>query len=173
MFTKFFGLMVRIALPFIGYLLAKNAVSFSAYQITKSAIFHRSFQRSTSSLFAVSHGGGDVLPTTWKNPAYNSKDIETWWSAIDRPLMTVGMKGVQQSHVNSLNELLNQHGRVIVKLASDKCDAIEFSNLFLSNELLKNSTDLIEIKSRALLFGRNLTIDRKEPIKVIPEGNRV
>ena len=89
----------------------------------------------------------------WTNPKYSVEDVDSWWNSIDKSLLTVGTKGVQSTHINSLKELLEQHERVMVKLASDKLDAMTMSKQFAESEELLGKPEVLQIRSRGLLFG--------------------
>jgi RNA-binding protein YhbY len=90
----------------------------------------------------------------WSNPKYSPEQLEEWWRAEARSLITIGSKGVQESHVNSLTELLSQHDRVKVKLASDRLDATAAANMLVSSSSIDRLGELLVSRKRGLLFGR-------------------
>ena len=78
--------------------------------------------------------------SSWKNPKYEEEQLRIWWNQIDRPLISVGSKGVQPSHIRSLSEILESHVRVKVKLVSDKLDSKSIATKFMDDQLLVNGT---------------------------------
>ena len=121
--------------------------------------------------------GGDEQSkySLWSNPRFTSSQLRDLWRTND-PLLTVvrslldlfyfkrmhswpvwiiqGSKGVQTSHINSLRELLSQHKIVRVKLASDKLDAVMISKNFTSDQNLGPRSELLEVKTKGILFQR-------------------
>lgn len=101
----------------------------------------------------------------WYNDAYDVEEIKTWWKKSGAPmgafgeagsgrsLLTVGMKGISASHVNSLVQLLGTHKYVRVKLASNKMDPHQIAQDFKSHEALSKMADLLAVKERELMFG--------------------
>lgn len=114
-----------------------------------SVVFSTSGDSGGSSFDGKTSNGLD----TWMNEKYPANQLEKWWGSID-PLLTVGMKGVQPSHVNSLAELLKQHDRVRVKLASDKLNAIEISKSFVDSESLSGTAELLFVRRKGFMVGR-------------------
>lgn len=89
----------------------------------------------------------------WCNPEFSTDQINQWFDSINKSLLTVGKSGVQDSHINSLNELLNSHERVRVKIASDKMNITETANRFMSSPLLSKSV-LLDIRKTEFMVGR-------------------
>ena len=52
-----------------------------------------------------------VLQERYRNPSFAETDLEKWWTNVPKSLLTVGSKGVQESHLNSLVNLLGEHDR--------------------------------------------------------------
>ena len=104
-------------------------------------------------------------PTKWSNPNYSAEQLKQWWDGINRALISVGGKGVQQSHVNSLRESLRSHERVKVKLASDRMNSIDTAADFINNDLLKNNAELLECRKREFMVGRTDTTP-VQPVKI-------
>ena len=90
----------------------------------------------------------------WSTDAFPAEQVEGWWKDLGKPLMTVGSKGVADSHVSSLRDLLMQHDRVRVKFASDKVDALRLAQALVSTGPLKDNTELLVVKPRGLMVGR-------------------
>ena len=90
----------------------------------------------------------------YKNPAYDDSQLEEWWKSVSRSLLTVGGKGVQPSHMNSLASLLVDHGHVRVKVASDQLDAFAIATEFCENEAVARVGELLECRSKEFMFGR-------------------
>eukprot|EP01041_Mallomonas_annulata_P002462 gene2462-4781_t len=80
----------------------------------------------------------------WSSPLFPKVQLDTWWEQIGDSLLTVGSKGVQQSHINSASELLSQHNCIRIKLASDKLDPFAISKAFVENELLLEKAELLQ-----------------------------
>lgn len=101
----------------------------------------------------------------WYNESYDVEEIKTWWKKSGAPmgafgeagsgrsLLTVGMKGISTSHVNSLVQLLDTHKYVRVKLASNKMDPHQIAQDFKSHEALSKMADLLAVKEKELMFG--------------------
>lgn len=89
----------------------------------------------------------------WCNPEFSIDQINEWFDSISKSLLTVGKSGVQDSHINSLNELLNSHERVRVKIASDKMNITETANRFMSSPLLSASV-LLDVRKTEFMVGR-------------------
>lgn len=89
----------------------------------------------------------------WTNPDYPAAEVDQWFKKEDS-LMCIGKGGVTASHINSLSNLIDQHQRVKVKLASDKLDPSSISGRFLADEQLASKAVLIELRRRGMLFGR-------------------
>ena len=88
----------------------------------------------------------------WSNPKYDTTVLNNQFISIGKSLLTIGSKGVAPSQINSLLELLKQHERVIVKLASDRIDPIVVSQEFTKSENTK-SVELLQVRKRSLMFG--------------------
>ena len=100
-------------------------------------------------------GGESIgLPTKWLNPNYSPEQLRQWWDGVDKSLISVGTKGVQQSHINSLLETLKSHERVKVKLASDKMNSVDIAAIFMDNDVLKDNAELLECRRREIMVGR-------------------
>ena len=93
----------------------------------------------------------DGSTNSWSNPAYPKEELNLWWNAIDRSLMSIGSKGVQQSHVNSILELLKSHERVRVKIASDKLDSVSVAKDLCKSEILEKDLELLQCRPRAFM----------------------
>ena len=104
-------------------------------------------------------------PTKWSNPSYSSDQLKQWWDSIDRALISVGTKGVQQSHVNSLLETLKSHERVKVKLASDRMNSVDTASVFMNHNILKNNAELLECRRREIMVGRTASTP-VQPVKI-------
>eukprot|EP01036_Dinobryon_divergens_P026483 gene26483-35142_t len=133
--------------------LLKGLESFNVALLTLS-----SYQKRSASVLlfctAEDESGGDQSKySLWTNPRYSSSQLQDLWRKND-PLLTVGSKGVQTSHINSLRELLSQHRIVRVKLASDKLDALMISKNFTSDQSLGARSELLEVKTKGILFQR-------------------
>lgn len=90
----------------------------------------------------------------WSNPKYDPLILNKQFVSVEKSLLTIGSKGVAPSQINSLVELLKQHERVIVKLASDKIDPMMTSKQFTDNEEISKSAELLQVRKRGILFGR-------------------
>jgi RNA-binding protein YhbY len=88
----------------------------------------------------------------WSNPNYPTEQLNAWYLELDKALLTIGSKGISDTQINSLNELLKQHGRVRVKIASDRMDTRELSNKFASSEPLLSTAELLQVRRRGFMF---------------------
>ena len=114
---------------------------------------------------------GGVL---WSNEDYGSEELETWWRALPGPLLTVGSKGVMDSHLRSLEDLLRGHDKVRVKFASDKLDGPTMARTFMDNSpSLGAGAELLVIKRREFLIHRNPNAPRNTWPKLVTPGPSV
>lgn len=90
----------------------------------------------------------------WSNPLYDERELNKDYISLGRSLMTIGSSGVSATHINSLVNLLSQHEKVRIKLASDKLDPHSISKLFISDEILGSRAELLEVRKRGIMFGR-------------------
>jgi tRNA-binding EMAP/Myf-like protein len=89
----------------------------------------------------------------YRNPAYPPDQLEQLWKDRDS-MMTIGGAGVSQKHKSNLNNLLNQHPVVRIKLASDRRNAHDVGRELMADETISLKADLLEVRSLALMFGR-------------------
>ena len=90
----------------------------------------------------------------WSNPLYDERELNKDYISLGRSLMTIGSSGVSATHINSIVNLLSQHEKVRIKLASDKLDPHVISKLFISDEILGSKAELLEVRKRGIMFGR-------------------
>lgn len=90
----------------------------------------------------------------WHNPDFKKEDLNEWYCKLGKSLLTVGTKGVNQSHKNSLLELIQSHERVRVKIASDKFNIMEVAQAFLSDPVIEKAAVLLEVRRREFMVGR-------------------
>lgn len=90
----------------------------------------------------------------WTSAEHAADAVEGWWKDLGKALMTVGSKGVTDSHVRSLKDLLGQHQRVRVKFATDKVDALALAEALVGAGPLKGQAELLVVKPRGLMVGR-------------------
>lgn len=90
----------------------------------------------------------------YRNPAYDDYQLEEWWKAISKSFMTIGSKGVQQTHINSLANLLDSHLRVRVKVASDAQDVLAIARHMEESEPVAGKGELLECRKKEFMFGR-------------------
>ena len=104
---------------------------------------------------SLSDEGVESIPPfqEWYSPLFPKSKIDTWWVQVGDSLLTVGAKGVQQSHINSASELLTQHNILRVKLASDRCDPYKISKQFIDSEILSKKAEILQIKKREFMIG--------------------
>ena len=90
----------------------------------------------------------------WSNPKYPESELNRWWVDLGKPLLTIGSSGIQQSHVNSLCDLLSHHERVRIKLASDKLSSVLIAAELFKFDSLVNKAELLECRHRGFMIGR-------------------
>jgi RNA-binding protein YhbY len=90
----------------------------------------------------------------WSNPNYSKEDLNKWFTSLGKSYMTIGMKGISESHINSLSELLQSHDRVRVRIASDKQNITEISNKFASHPRILSNSVLLEVRRREFMIGK-------------------
>lgn len=80
----------------------------------------------------------------------NSEDLENIWRAHSKPLLRVGSNGVKDSHKRSLEELLDAHGYVSVKINGCPPDAIPLRAADLESE----RAQIVMTKGSTVLFAQ-------------------
>lgn len=123
------------------------------WSIVKSSQFVTGTSHLTT-LFAVtgeSSDGKDI--ERWTNPAYEDSEINEWWKKRD-PLLTIGSGGVNPSHINSLEQLVDQHNYVRVKLATDKINPHDIARKFVESEKLNGKIELLEVRKKGFMVGK-------------------
>ena len=92
----------------------------------------------------------------WSSDDYGKDELEEMWRSIPGPLLTVGSKGVTDSHARSLEDLLRGHTRVRVKFSSDRLDAAAMAQAFLAqSQTLASGAELLLVKRRECLLQRS------------------
>ncbi|KAJ1457165.1 hypothetical protein M885DRAFT_515860 [Pelagophyceae sp. CCMP2097] len=77
-----------------------------------------------------------------------SAEKEALWRAHSKPLLRIGANGVQDSHRRSLEELLEAHSYVCVKITAFD----ESSTLVVALKLAGSVADVVQVKGRSVLF---------------------
>jgi len=126
---------------------------------TSSSSHHRSIYLKTSTATTIFQStppssDNNVEDIRWHNPDFKKEELNEWYCKLGKSLLTVGMKGVNQSHKNSLLELIQSHERVRVKIASDKSNIMEVAQTFLSDPALEKAVVLLEVRRREFMVGR-------------------
>lgn len=99
---------------------------------------------------------GLLVDGKWYNKSFSKEDLDNWWNSLQKPLLTIGIKGVANSQINSLKELVTSHDKVRVKLASDKLDTYAIALEILNSELISNSLTVLQVRNREIMFGSKL-----------------
>ena len=153
-------------------MLSRNFISIAVFLCYLLPLYSFTIQLQTDSRFRNGIlsmcdpvDAGDSPALTWSNPAYSKEELSLWWAKADKSLISIGSKGVQQSHVNSLLEMLKSHERVRVKIASDKLNSIATAASFMDNEMILNDAELLECRSRGFLVGRTAStpVQKRKP----------
>lgn len=91
----------------------------------------------------------------WITDKYQPSEIEAKWKSVASPLLTVGSKGVSETHVHSLEDLLKAHQHIRVKFASDKLNVQEMAESFVTRSaVLAEHAELLVIKKKEFMIGR-------------------
>jgi RNA-binding protein YhbY len=90
----------------------------------------------------------------WTNPEYSKTEVDAWWTELGDAMVSVGEKGLQPSHVNTVLDLLCAHERVRVKFSSDKMDQMKLAETLVQSESLAGIADLLDVRKRGLMIGR-------------------
>ena len=90
----------------------------------------------------------------WQSDKYDVDELKEIWDSVDKSLLSIGSKGIQQSHKNSLYELLKQHSVVKVKISSDRLNALEMAQGFAKDEKIEKIAELLECRKREFMFKR-------------------
>ena len=93
----------------------------------------------------------------WSNPNYEKSQLSSWFNLLNKSLLTIGLKGVSPSQINSLVDLLKSHERVRIKIASDRLDIKLISQEVINNPALCDNTELLEVRQREFMIGRKQT----------------
>jgi len=118
---------------------------------------------------ATATATGDKL--LWVSNEYSSEEIEEWWRGLSGPLLTVGSKGVTAAHVRSLENLLQSHKRVRVKLASDKLDVEGMAHSFVE-QLQSSQAELLVVKRKEFMVGGSAPEETKKSKKDAESPNK-
>ena len=94
----------------------------------------------------------------WSNPSYDKSQLSSWFNLLNKSLLTIGLKGVSQSQINSLVDLLKSHERVRIKIASDRLNIKLISQEVINNPALCDTTELLEVREREFMIGRKQTL---------------
>lgn len=94
------------------------------------------------------------LFTRWTNPAYPPATVEGWWRELGAAMLTLGDRGLQSSHRNSLLGLLETRDRVRVKFSSDRVDQMAIAEALMADEGFAAVAEVLEVRRRGLMAGR-------------------
>jgi hypothetical protein len=100
----------------------------------------------------------------WTNPSYSRSDLDKWWVEEGDAMLTVGSRGFQPSHLNSLRELVTSRDRVRIKFASDRIDRAQLSEAILKDEALSKVSEILDIRKRGLMIGRVKGLQKKAAV---------
>jgi RNA-binding protein YhbY len=81
-----------------------------------------------------------------------SGTIDQWWQSTDH-LLTIGSAGLTTKHINSLKNLVQEHGWVKVKLASNKINAKEIADGVVQSDALAGLVKLLAVRGRFFAVG--------------------
>lgn len=98
----------------------------------------------------------------WINEDIGLNRLEKLWRSTDFSV-TIGDKGVALSHINLISQLLDHHGVLKIKLASDKLSSLEIANQIYDDSRIKEKSILLEIRSRGIMFGKKLSDETNSP----------
>ena len=90
----------------------------------------------------------------WQSDKYSVDELKEIWDSVDKSLLSIGSKGIQESHKNSLYELLQQHAVVKVKISSDRLNTLEMAKGFAQDEKIEEIAELLECRKREFMFKR-------------------
>ena len=116
-------------------------------------ILRNRYQTSYLSAEVSNRVGGQIIDGKWYNSDYPRRDIDMWWNSINKHLLTIGVNGVKPSQINSLQALIQSHGKIRVKLASDKVDPSTIVDEIMEDEIMKSKYQPLLIRSREIMFG--------------------
>jgi hypothetical protein len=106
-----------------------------------------------SSLLKAEGSDGSNPLNYWYNPDFPQRQLKEWFLEAEKPLVRVGGKGISDTHVTSLNELLGHHSYVRVKVSSAKFGPKQLSAEFTHSSLLRSDAKLLMLTQREILFG--------------------
>lgn len=92
--------------------------------------------------------------TRWINPQFTKQEVDAWWNELGDSVVTIGDKGVQASHVNSILQYLYSHQRIRIKFSTDKIDHSSVVEALDSNEELGKIAEVLDLRKRGLMMGR-------------------
>jgi RNA-binding protein YhbY len=84
--------------------------------------------------------------------ALTSETIDQWWQRTDH-LLTIGTAGLTPKHINSLKNLVQEHGWVKIKLASNKVDAKDVVDGVVRSENLAGLVKILAVRGRFFAVG--------------------
>ena len=90
----------------------------------------------------------------WTHPKYERSVIDTWWKDLSDSMVTIGDKGVQESHVNTILQFLYAHERLRIKFSTDKVNQQSIADSLMSNEKLSGLAEVLDIRTRGMMLGR-------------------
>ena len=94
-----------------------------------------------------------TVKVLWNNPEYTVQNLELLWKERDS-LLTIGTGGATKKHINSMNDLVNQHRIVRIKFANDKIDAMTVSRDCIDDELLAGKVEILQVRPRGFMIGK-------------------
>lgn len=89
----------------------------------------------------------------WESPTFPKSQLDEWWKQREH-LITIGSAGIAPTHLTSIQQLLSHHGRIKIKVASDKSDIFSIANHIIENELFHGSIELLSVRGKKFLVGQ-------------------
>ena len=89
----------------------------------------------------------------WYNEKYSQEQLQQWFNEIEKPLITVGIKGITPELTNSVIASIKHHGRIRIKLSSDRLDCISLANAVLSDVAVSSIAELLLVRKRSFMIG--------------------
>ena len=88
-------------------------------------------------------------------PSIETVDLDRWWKDSS-PLISIGSAGITPKHLSSLKQLLDQHKRVKVKVATDRINIVSTANSIVESNFLRGGAHLIEIRGKCFCLSKSI-----------------
>ena len=139
-----------VSLTLLLCIICSNSFSLNKYVTLRGQV---QLSKDIIKLHASDSSSDNTPFQPWFNSKYSAETVNRWFVTIDKPLLTIGRQGPTANTINSLTELVRQHGRIRIKIASDRIDSLALANELAENESVSKQAELLAVKKREFMFG--------------------